>query len=73
MQLLPRWLSVAGLIVAGVFGVGAIFSVLGRTVEGRSSLYGVGLFIIWMLAVSVLLWRASTTAASEADHVTAAP
>ena len=36
---------------------GGVFSVLGRTPEGGSSLVGVGLFIVWMLALSAGLWR----------------
>ena len=40
-----------------IFLVGSVFSVLGRTPEGGSSLAGVGLFIVWILAVSVGLWR----------------
>jgi hypothetical protein len=57
--LVGRWLGVAGLAAAAVFLVGSVFSVLGRTPEGGSSLVGVGLFIVWMLAVSVGLWRAA--------------
>ena len=45
------------LAAAAVFLVGSVFSVLGRTPERGSSLVGVGLFIVWMLAVSVGLWR----------------
>ena len=55
--LVGRWLGVAGLVAAVVFLLGSVFSVLGRTVEGSSSLVGVGLFIVWMLALSVGLWR----------------
>ena len=54
-----RWLGVAGLVAAAVFLLGSVFSVLGRTPEGGSSLVGVGLFIVWMLAVSVGLWRSA--------------
>ena len=45
-------------------------SVLGRTVEGNSSLVGVGLFLVWLLLVAVCLWQAAGTAApeSEAEH-----
>jgi hypothetical protein len=60
-----RWLGVVGLVAAAVFLLGSVFSVLGRTTEGRSSLVGVGLFIVWMLVFSAGLWRAaskSTTA-----------
>jgi hypothetical protein len=55
--LVGRWLAVAGLVAAAFFLLGSIFSVLGRTPEGGSSLVGVGLFIVWMLALSVSLWR----------------
>jgi hypothetical protein len=37
--------------------VGSVVSVLGPTPEGGWSLVGVGLFVLWMLAVSVGLWR----------------
>jgi hypothetical protein len=56
--LVGRWLAVAGLVAAAIFLLGSIFSVLGPTPEGGSSLVGVGLFILWMLALSVGLWRA---------------
>jgi hypothetical protein len=56
-SLVGRWLRVAGLVAAAVFLLGSVFSVLGPTPEGGSSLVGVGLFIVWMLAVSVGLWR----------------
>jgi hypothetical protein len=55
--LVGRRLGVAGLVAAAIFLVGSVFSVLGRTPEGGSSLAGVGLFIVWILAVSVGLWR----------------
>jgi hypothetical protein len=60
-SLVWRWLGVSGLIAAAVFLLGSIFSVLGRTPEGRSSLVGVGVFIVWMLALSAGLWRAAGT------------
>lgn len=60
--LLPKWLGIAGMAAAVVFLLGSIFSVLGRTAEGNSSLFGVGLFILWMLALCVALWRAATKA-----------
>jgi len=59
-RLLPKWLGVAGLVAAGVFALGSIFSVLGRTVEGNSSLFGVGLSIVWMLLVALFLWRTAS-------------
>ena len=69
-RLLPTWLGVAGLVAAGVFVLGSMSSVLGRTVEGNSSLFGVGLFIVWLLLVAVCLWQAAGRAApeSEAEH-----
>jgi Domain of unknown function (DUF4386) len=57
--LLPRWLGIAGLVAAGVFALGSIFSVLGRKVEGTSSLYGNALFVLWLAAVSIGLLRAA--------------
>jgi hypothetical protein len=59
--LVGRWLAVAGLVAAAVFLVGSVFSVLGRTPEGGSSLVGVGLFIVWMLVLSAGLWRTAST------------
>jgi hypothetical protein len=56
-----RWLGVVGLVTAAVFLLGSVFSVLGRSPEGRSSLVGVGLFIVWMLALSAGLWRAASS------------
>jgi hypothetical protein len=60
-SLVWRWLGVIGLIVAAVFLLGSIFSVLGETPEGSASLVGVGVFIVWMLALSAGLWRAAGT------------
>jgi hypothetical protein len=54
-----RWLGVVGLVAAAIFLLGSIFSVLGRTPEGSSSLLGVGLFIVWMLLFSASLWRSA--------------
>jgi hypothetical protein len=56
-----RWLGAVGLITAAIFLLGSIFSVLGRTPEGSSSLIGVGLFIVWMLVLSAGLWRAASS------------
>jgi hypothetical protein len=66
----PAWLGVAGLVAAGVFALGSMFSVIGRTVGGSSSLFGVTLYIVWLLLVAVCLWQAAGTAAplSEAEH-----
>jgi hypothetical protein len=60
-SLVWRWLGVAGLLAAAVFLLGSVFSVLGRTPEGSSSLVGVGIFIVWMLALSAGLWRSAAT------------
>ncbi|MCW3814059.1 DUF4386 family protein [Micromonospora sp. DR5-3] len=59
-HLLPKWLGIAGVVAAAVFLLGSIFSVLGRTAEGNSSLFGIGLFVVWMLALSIALWRAAS-------------
>jgi hypothetical protein len=68
-RLLPKWLAVGGLVASGVFALGSTFSVLGRAVEGNSSLFGVGLFIVWMLVLAVFLWRAAGQAVrSESEH-----
>jgi Domain of unknown function (DUF4386) len=56
--LVGRWLGVAGLVAAAIFLLGSSFSVLGPAPEGSSSLVGVGLFVVWMLALSAALWRA---------------
>jgi hypothetical protein len=55
-----RWLGVAGVVAAAVFLLGSVFSVLGRTPEGKGSLIGVGIFIIWMLVLSAGLWRTAS-------------
>jgi hypothetical protein len=55
--LLWPWLAWGGFVAAVVFLLGSVFSVLGREVEGSSSLFGIGLFIVWMLTVSSGLWR----------------
>src|ERR671924_2329531 len=59
-RLVWRWVGVFGLVAAAIFLLGSVFSVLGRTPEGRSSLVGVGVFIVWMLALSAGLWRAAS-------------
>jgi hypothetical protein len=56
-----RWLGVAGFVSAAIFLLGSVFSILGPTPEGSSSLVGVGLFIVWMLALSAALWRAPSS------------
>jgi hypothetical protein len=64
-----RWLGVAGLVAGAVFLLGSLFSVLGRTPEGGSSLLEVGLFILWMLALSVGLWHTPARRARSALEV----
>jgi len=59
-SLVWRWLSVVGLIAAAIFLLGSIFSILGRTPEGSSSLLGISLFILWMLVLSGGLWRTAS-------------
>jgi hypothetical protein len=59
-SLVWRWLGVAGLVAAAIFLLGSVFSVLGRTPEGNSSLIGVGIFIVWMLVLSAGLWRTAS-------------
>jgi hypothetical protein len=60
--LVGRWLGAVGVVAAGIFLLGSVFSILGRSPEGNTSLVGVGLFIVWMLLLSAGLWR---TAASS--------
>ena len=55
--LLWRWLGITGLVLAGVFLLASVSSLLGTGVEGSYSLVGVGLFVVWMLVLSVGLWR----------------
>jgi hypothetical protein len=43
-------------------------SVLGRTVEGNSSLFGVGLFMLWLVLVAVCRWEVAGRAALESDE-----
>src|SRR4029453_8605213 len=68
-----RWLAVAGLVAAAFFLLGSIFSVLGPTLGGGSSLVGVGLFIVWMLALSVSLWRTPARSARSRPRGGAVP
>jgi hypothetical protein len=63
--LVGRWLGVVGLVAAAIFLLGSIFSVLGRSPEGNSSLLGVGLFIGWMLLLSAGLWRTAANSTSS--------
>jgi len=58
-SLVWRRLGSVGLVAAAIFLLGSVFSVLGRTPEGSSSLVGVGLFIGWMLLLSAGLWRSA--------------
>lgn len=55
-----RWLGVAGLVAAALFLIGSLFSVLGQTPEGSSSLVGVGVFVVWMLVLCAGLWRTAS-------------
>jgi hypothetical protein len=64
-SLVGRWLGVVGLVAAAIFLLGSIFSVLGRSPEGNSSLLGVGLFIGWMLVLSAGLWRTAASSTSS--------
>jgi hypothetical protein len=54
--LVGRWLGATGMVTAAGLLAGSVVSVLGPTPEGGWSLVGVGLFVLWMLAVSVGLW-----------------
>jgi hypothetical protein len=63
-SLVWRWFGIAGLVAALVFLLGSIFSVTGRTVEGPGSLYGIGLFVVWMLVLCAGLLRPRATASS---------
>ena len=56
-RLLWRWLGTAGFVLAGVFLLASISNLVGRGVEGGYSLIGVGLFVVWMLALAAGLWR----------------
>jgi Domain of unknown function (DUF4386) len=60
-----RWLGVVGLVAAAVFLLGSVFSVLGRTPEGASSLLGVGVFVVWMLVLSAGLWHTASQRTSR--------
>jgi hypothetical protein len=60
-SLVWRWLGSVGLVAAAIFLLGSVFSVLGRTPDGSSSLIGVGLFIVWMLVLSAGLWRSAAS------------
>lgn len=68
-----RWLGMAGFIAAAIFLVGSILSTVGRTPEGNSSLFGVGLFIVWMLVLGVALLRAEPNGAGAAQTSPASP
>ena len=56
-RLLWRSLGIAGFVLAGVFLLASISNLVGRGVEGGYSLIGVGLFVVWMLALAAGLWR----------------
>ena len=65
-RLVWRWLGYASLLAAAVFLLGFIFSVIGSTPEGRSSIFGIAAFIVWMLLVTAGVWRAAPTATISA-------
>jgi hypothetical protein len=60
MGLSWRWLGITGLVLAVGFLLASISSLVGRGVEGGYSLIGVGLFAVWMLALSAGLWRTAS-------------
>lgn len=60
-RLLWRSLGIAGFVLAGVFLLASISNLVGRGVEGGYSLIGVGLFVVWMLALAAGLWRTGST------------
>lgn len=64
--LLWPWFTWASWVAAGVFLLGFGFSAFGDTPEGPSSLYGVGVFVVWMLVLSLGLMRAPTPPGSSA-------
>jgi hypothetical protein len=55
--LLPRPLATTGLVLAAVFLLAGLSNLVGAGVEGPWSLVGIGLFVVWMLAVAWALWR----------------
>jgi hypothetical protein len=63
--LLWRWLGISGLVLAAGFLLASISSLVGRGVEGGYSLIGVGLFTVWMLALSAGLRSASANTAGR--------
>jgi hypothetical protein len=71
--LMARWLGVATGVLAVVFLLAGMSSFVGRSVEGPYSLIGVGLFIVWMVAVSVSLLRGNHNVAPSAPTAPAAP
>lgn len=64
-----RWLLVTIFILAAAVScsTAAVPHSPIRTVESKSSLFGVGLFIVWLLLVAVCLWQAAGTAAPESE------
>jgi hypothetical protein len=62
-NLVWRWLGYLSVVAAVVFLLGFVFSVVGSTPEGRSSIIGIAAFIVWMLLVVAGLWRAVTPGA----------
>jgi hypothetical protein len=57
--LAARWVGVASVIAAVIFMLGGAFSLLGSTAEGRSSIFGIGLAIAWMVLLGIGLLNAS--------------
>lgn len=65
---LGRWLGISGLVLAAVFLLASIASLVGQGVEGNYSLIGIGLFIVWMLSLSAQLWRSASATPTPADR-----
>lgn len=61
--LAARWLGIVTVVAAAIFLLGSVFSLLGSTPEGRSSIYGIGVSILWMFLLALGLWQASRKAA----------
>ncbi|MBM7502756.1 hypothetical protein ACFPER_04690 [Agromyces aurantiacus] len=61
-----RWLGIVSLVAAAFFALGFVFGVLGSAPEGRGSVFGVAVFIVWMALVTAALWRAAAVEARRA-------
>jgi hypothetical protein len=55
-----RWLGYLSVVAAVVFLLGFIFSIVGSTPEGGSSIFGIAAFVVWMILVTVALARVTT-------------